>query len=231
MRSLVRFLVIVLAMAVALPLWGDDQQKAEKELNRITALASDGVGRTVVNQSMAQYFNAKRPDLVLERRDTGLNYGQLFVMRTLVAAGAKQEEIAASLKAGKNISQIASEHQLNWKELNNEAKKLNAKIDDNLYTYLLDRKKSESQDQADGYLLTLDGVIADNQVSKSDMDQAGDRYVRIKDRAEEFNRRANRLSIPDQQAAYRDNVRSGGPQGSGGAGPSGGAPPAAGGPR
>jgi len=233
MRVFIRSLAVLVALCVALPAVADDQQKATKELNKVTAMASDPIGRTVVNLTLAETFSVKRPDLVLERRDTGLNYGSVFVEYELIAAGAKKEDIAAKVKAGKDIFQIAGEHQANWKQILDDAKKLNGKIDENLYTYLEDRKKATARDQADGYLLNLDGVTADNQVSQGELSQAEDRYVRVKDRAEEASRRANRLSTADQQAAYRDNARSAGPQGGGasGGGPSGGAEPSAGGPR
>lgn len=213
MKTVFRLLPVVLAVAVALPVRADDREKAQKELNKITALASDAVGRTVINLSMADYFKAKRPDLVLERRDTGLNYGQLFVMHTLMIQGVSKDEIASQVKSGQDIFSIANAHRLNWKQVGDNAKKLNAQIDQDLYHRFLDKKAGTEKDQADGYLLTLDGVIADNSVTPGDMNEAGERFRRQRDRADDQNRRANKLDDAAANSARRDNLRSSGPGG------------------
>jgi hypothetical protein len=213
MKTLTCVFAVVLVIAISLPAWGDDQQKAEKELNKITALASDGTGRTVVNFSMAANFAAKRSDLVMERRDTGLNYGQIFVMHALITAGAKKEDIASQLKAGKNIFAIADADKIDWRQVGEEAKKLNSKIDQDLYQRLLDKKAGVALDQKDGYLLSLDGVVADNEVSKGDLNQAQERFMKQKDRADDQNHRANKLDASGENSGRTDNVRSGGPGG------------------
>jgi hypothetical protein len=213
MKSLLRSLTVILLILAALPAFSDDQQKAKKEANKFIALASDGIGRTVVNLSMAETFNIKRPDLVMERRDTGMNYGALFIAQELIAAGAKREEIAAQLKAGKTIYQIGDERHANWSQIAADAKKLNSKIDNDLYQRLLDRKAGTARDQADGYMLSMDGVTADNDVSKGDISEAEDRYVKKRDQADEANRRANKLDTSAENSARRDNLRSSGPGG------------------
>src|SRR5262249_50793211 len=131
MKQFVRWFAVFLVLSSLA--YGDDLQKAKKELNRITAMANDGMGRTVVNLSMAETFKVKRPDLVMERRNTGLNYGSLFVARTLMVDGMKKEEIVAELKAGKDIYQIANAKQADWKKITADAKKFNYSVDDNLY--------------------------------------------------------------------------------------------------
>jgi len=60
MKSPTRFLVFLTALIVALPAFGDDQQKAQKELNQITAMARDFTGRTVVNLTMSQTLSVPR---------------------------------------------------------------------------------------------------------------------------------------------------------------------------
>lgn len=230
MKRAVRYgFVVLVALAVSLPAMADDQGKAKKEINKFVAMATDGTGRRMVNLSMAEMFSVKRSDLVMERRDTGMNYGAIFIAHELMSKGAKLSDISTQLKAGKDIFKIADEQHADWKAMASEAKKLNSKLDDNLYKNFADPKGSEAKDQADNYSLALDGVNADAEASKDEISQAQDRYMRVKDRAEEIAKRDSRLNTADQNAAYRDNVRSAGPQSQGGA--SGGAPPAAGGPR
>ena len=66
----------------------------------------------------------QRLDLVTERRETGLNYGGLFVAHELTKNGLAMNDFAARLKSGKDIFQIGSEVNANWKEINDHAKKL-----------------------------------------------------------------------------------------------------------
>ncbi len=230
MKSLITCsLAIFLALIFALPASADDQGKVKKETGKMTAMATDGTGRRTVNLSMAEMFNVKRPDLVMERRKTGMNYGSLFVAHELVANGAKMDEIAAQLASGKDIFQVGDDLHANWKQVANDAKKLNGKIDDNLYKHFLDPKADDAKDAADNYALSLDGVKADSDVKQDEISQAQDRYVMWRDRADAATKRGGKLNTADQNAAYRDNVRSAGPQSQGGG--AGGAPPAAGGPR
>jgi hypothetical protein len=218
-------MVVLLALSVARPAFSDDKEKAMKELKRVAAMATDATGRVVVNQSIAEALNVKRPDLVMERRDTNLNYSGLFVAHKLTAGGMKWEEIAAGLKGGKDILQMADSKDANWKQIADDTKALNARIDANLYKRLVNRKAAEAQDQSDGYSAVLDGVASDNTVAQKDIDQAQDRYLAVKGRAEDASRRANRLDMATENAAHRDNARSGGPA----AGSSGGTAPEAGG--
>src|SRR5882672_3226743 len=140
MKRLSHLSITLLALTIAIPAFGDDQQKAEKQLHKITAMATDATGRRVVSITVADALEAKRPDLVMERRTMNLNYGDLFVAHGLVQRGAKMEDIAAQLKAGKNIGQIATEQQADWKQIAADAKKLNAKMEDNLYKHFLSGK-------------------------------------------------------------------------------------------
>jgi len=56
----------LLALAMAIPSFGDDQQKAEKQLHKITAMATDGTGRRVVSITLADALGAKRLGLLHE---------------------------------------------------------------------------------------------------------------------------------------------------------------------
>jgi hypothetical protein len=226
--------IAALVLVLALPALADDQGKAKKELDKITAMASDATGRRITNVTMAEMLQAKRRDLLMQRRENEINYGDLFLAYQIAAQGAKLEDVFAQVKAGKPIYDVANGFHVDWKKVADQAKSLNGKVDDNLYTHFAhDPEKTRSDearaDEEAGYNLIYDGVKADNNVSQSDISKAQDRYLLWRDRGQEFAKRAGKLSIADQNAAYRDNVRSGGPQSQGGG--SGGAPPAAGGPR
>src|SRR6266480_4453184 len=75
MKSLLPYSLVILAMIVALPALADDQQKAEKQVNKVTAMSTDATGRRVVSMTASDLLNTKRPDVVQERHETGLNYG------------------------------------------------------------------------------------------------------------------------------------------------------------
>src|ERR1700722_15037863 len=100
MTNATRILILALTVTLALPAFCDDQQKAEKELIKITAMATDFTGRRAVNLTMAETFSVPRPKLVEDRGLTGLNYGSLFVAEQLVKNGVGLEDIAAQLKSG-----------------------------------------------------------------------------------------------------------------------------------
>ena len=226
--------ILALILLTGLTALAADQDKSRKELDKVTALATDATGRRMVNVSMAQVLNAKRYDLIMERRSNEINYGSLFLMHQLINNGGKAADISAQLTAGKTIYQIADEQHADWKKVLDQAKALNAKIDDNLYKHFSvdpkeTKKQENAEDEAANYNIIYDGVKADNDVSQSEISKAQDRYLALRNRGEEYAKRGNRLSTADQNAAYRDNARSGGPQSQGGG--SGGAAPAAGGVR
>jgi hypothetical protein len=172
------------ALTIAIPAFGDDQRKAEKHLHKITAMATDATGRRVVSITVADTLGAKRPDLVMERKAMNLNYGDLFLAHVLVKNGAKMEDIAAQLKAKKNIGEIANEQNADWKQIAADAKKLNSKMEDNLYKHFVNSKADFERDQADKYDPVFDGVSADNDVSKDDIENAERIYQVWHDRAE-----------------------------------------------
>ncbi len=218
----------MLILVTVVPALASDQDKARKELDKITAMAADATGRRIVNSSMAQVLNARRFDLLMERRNNEINYGSLFLMHQLISMGMKLDDISAQLKSGKNMYQIAGEQKVDWKKITEQAKAMNERIDKDLFDHFSGAKAAaeKKQDEDDNYNIIYDGVKADNDISSDAIDRAGERYQNIRARAEAGSRHANGLSTTDRNAAYRDNVRSAGPQGGGG---SGGAAPAAGG--
>ena len=175
--------IALLALAVSIPAFGDDQQKAEKQLHKVTAMATDGTGRRIVSMTVADTLAVKRPDLVMERRTMGLNYGDLFLAHTRVKNGAKMDDIAAQLKAKKKMADIANERHADWKQIAADAKKLNSKVEDNLYKHFISGKIDLERDQTDQYDPTFDGISADSDVSKEEIADAENTYQIWQDRA------------------------------------------------
>ena len=199
MKRLSYLSITLLALTVAIPAFGDDQQKADKQLHKITALATDATGRRVVSVTVADTLAAKRPDLVLERRTMNMNYGDLVIAHVLVKSGTKMDDIAAQLKAGKKMGQIASEQHADWKQIAADAKKLNAKVEDNLYNHFLNGKPLTERDAAEGYDPMIDGVAADNDVSKDEIAEAEHTYLLWRDRADQ--KKGSNLDTSSEKAA------------------------------
>lgn len=217
MKSNAVLLASLVLLLTALPSFGDDQQKAQKEINKVTAMAADFNGRRVVNLSISEMYNVPRGTLVQERTQTGLNYGNLFIAEELAKQGTNTNDIAAKLKAGSTISNLANEQHLDWKQVAANAKRLNSLIDNNLYNFFLGKKVTAAQDGADKYDVHFDGVKADADVSKQDIASAQDRYQLWSERAtkDQGKQRNQGLSPGDERVAYSDHVATGGPQGGG----------------
>lgn len=191
--------VLLTLFALAIPSLSDDQQKAEKQLRKITAMASDPTGRRVVSITLADTAQAKRQDLVMERRASNINYGDLFVATELVKNGAKMDDIAAQLKSGKSMADIANAQHVDWKQIASEAKKLNTKVEDNLYKHFVSGKADAARDVADSYDPMMDGVAADSNVPKDDIADAEHTYQLWRDRADKV--RDSKLDSSTEKAA------------------------------
>lgn len=191
--------VSVLALILAVPGFCDDQQKAEKQLHKITAMATDPTGRRVISMMVADEFEAKRPALVMERRMMNINYGDLIIAHELVKSGEKMDDIGAQLKSGKNIADIATAQHADWKQIGSEAKKLDAKMEDKLYRHFIDGRADAARDLADSYDPTIDGVAADNNVSKEEIADAEHTYQLWRDRADKS--KDSRLDSSTEKAA------------------------------
>ena len=189
----------LLILILPISAFGDDQEKADKQLHKITALATDATGRRVVSATVADALVSKRPDLVAERRSMNVNYGDLYVAHVLVKSGAKMDDIAAQLKAGKKMGQIAGEMHADWKQISADAKKLNAKVEDNLYNHFLNGKPLTDRDASEGYDPVIDGVAADNDVSKDEIAEAERTYLLWRDRADQ--KKGSSLDTASEKAA------------------------------
>lgn len=212
------FALAIVSVALAVPTLADDQQNAEKQFKKITAMTADFTGRRAVNKAMAEFLNLKRTDLVVQRRNTGLNYGYLFLANQLVTAGMTMDDIAAQLKSGKTLFQLANEHHVNWKQVASDAKKMNGRIDDGLFKRFLNSKSLE-EDTAAQYDPAFDAVTADGDTTKESLEEAQDRYLTFKKRADEQQNRGGRLGTADEKAAAYDHVKNGGPAGRTDSGP------------
>ena len=206
-------LVVLFGVLAALPALGDDQTKAQKQLDRITAMASDLVGRRVVGITMSDLLNQKRTDLVKQRKQNNLNYGALFLMRQLTAAGMTDQELAEQLKSGKSIFDVANARHIDWKQVFSEAKKLNSKVDRHLFEYFFDSRADHQRDKDEGYSVFADSVKADDDVNADAIDAATDAYVRARDMAmQRPGRQAEQgLNATDELQFRRDHARAGAP--------------------
>lgn len=200
MKRRALFWVSLILTLVVIPALADDQQKAEKQLHKLTAMASDPTGRRVVSVTVADDLGAKRPDIVTERRDMQVSYGDIYLAHALVKSGVKMDAIATDVKAGKKMADIANANHADWKAIANDAKKTNAKMEDGLYKNFLNGKPLHDRDAADNYDVNIDGVNADNDISKDDLADAEKTYQLWKDRATQSS--GGKLDTSSEQAAY-----------------------------
>lgn len=216
MKNIAGFLAFMVLLLLATPAFSDDQQKAQKEINKITAMATDFDGRRVVNLSMSQMFKVPRSALVEQRGQTGLNYGGLFIAQELEQGGVTIAAIAGKLNSGSKISDVANEQHLDWKRIAEDAKKFNAAVDQNLYLFFRGKAATAAQDAADKYDVHYDGVKTDADVGKQEIASAQDRYLHWKDRAAQTRGTDKKgMSYGDERIADMDHVAGGGPQGGG----------------
>jgi len=223
-----RVLVCLVALLIAVPAVANDQQKAQKELNKVTAMARDLTGRTVVNLTMSQTLNVPRMTLVQERTETGLNYGSLFLASELVKSGATMADIAAQLKAGKKITDVANDRHADWKAIAEDTKKFNSAVDGNLYKYFLGERRSATPAAmktagalaaVEEYDVHHDGVKADaDDASDKEIADAGDRFRMMKDQAAKAQGDNKTLSLGDERIGYSDHTQGPGAVGTGAGG-------------
>ena len=120
----IHFLIALFGLSSGTLAWASDQQKAEKRMHYIAAMAADETARAIINQTMAEAVHARRIDLQRQRKAMNLNYGSLFLAHQLTDPALRMLDIAVQLEAGKTIVQIANEHNANWKLIADAATKL-----------------------------------------------------------------------------------------------------------
>ena|SRR5438270_342729 len=204
--SLLSLLLVVTTSALAS---ADDRQRAEKQVRKITAMATDKIGRRMVSMSVADTFKASRPELVEERRRIGLDYGSFFVAHELVTMGMKATDIESMLSTGKSIWQIGDEWHADWKRIAADAKKENNKIEDYIYRHFLNKKNDESgrqRDLAEKYDIARDAVRTDFNVTPAEMVEAQTRYIFWRDQAGKAQGSGGNLSPRERIAAGMDHA-------------------------
>jgi hypothetical protein len=173
-----------LSLFLASPSYGDDHQKAQKQLHKLVAMATDATGRRIVSITVADSLGVSRMQLMAERKSMNLNYGDVVLLHALLGSGVAASEIGSQVKANKNLDQIAEEHQSDWKQLEKNAKKLFDKVQDNLYQHFINPRATSLRDSSDSYSAVVDGVPADSQVSKEEIAEAERAYLVWRDRAD-----------------------------------------------
>jgi hypothetical protein len=211
---MVRRVLFSLILIPLLPLFSsaDDQQKAQKLLNQVKAMATDPAGRRAVSLATSEIVLVSRSELVRRRRAMDIDYGELFIAYELVKSGVKMDDIVAQRKSGKTIGQIAEARGADWKQIASEAKKLNSRLEANLLKHFANQKNSVERDRGDGYDPFLDNVRADGNVSQKDIEEAQKRYLFLHDHAGVTS--DAKLDTVTERAARTvrtDPIRSGGP--------------------
>jgi hypothetical protein len=194
----------------------NDQQKADKEMRKLTAMSADATARRMVSMSLADTLKINRALLTQQRRVLNLSYGNLFLLHQLLDDKTSIADIAAALRSGKDLQKIASDHNANWKTISQNAKKMNDTVEDKIYRHFLNDKNTQADDLrdfADKYDPDRDLVKADAEATPQEISDARDRYVFWRNRASVGHDNDRRLGLAEENAAYADHVRGGGPQG------------------
>jgi hypothetical protein len=202
-------LSLLFLLSTSAAVYGDDREKAEKLVRKITAMATDKVGRQLVSMSVADTFKLPRPALVHQRRQLSLDYGSFFVAHELIGGGTTLPDIAADLKAGKTIWQVGNERHADWKKIAADAKKQNAKIEDYIYRHFLNKKNYEADQQrdlADKYDIRQDAVRTDFNVTPDEMVEAQTRYVFWRTEAGKMNSATGSMTQAQRMAAGLDHA-------------------------
>jgi len=207
----IAWLLSLLIVSSSLLASADDRQKAEKQVRKITAMATDKVGRRMVSMSVADTLKIPRPVMVEQRRKSGLDYGSFFVAHELVASGVAMGDIMAAVTAGKTIWQIGDEQHANWKQIEADAKKQNRRIEDYIYRHFLNKKNDEAdqlRDIADKYDIMQDAVPTDFNVTPEEMVAAQARYIFWRDEAGKLQGSGKSMTDRERKAAGMDHADS-----------------------
>lgn len=211
MNHVAWLLSLFLFLTSSLAASADDRQKAEKQVRKITAMATDKIGRRMVSMSIADTFKLPRPVMVEQRRKIALDYGSFFVAHELVASGMVMADIVSGLSAGKTIWQIADENHANWRQIEADAKRQNSKIEDYIYRHFVNKKNDDAdgqRDLAEKYDLSRDAVRTDFNVTPEEMLEAQTRYIFWRDEAGKSQGPGRNMSDRERKAANMDHADS-----------------------
>jgi hypothetical protein len=163
--------------------YADDKEKAEKQLRMMTAMSRDDTARSIISRTFADAFKMERPQMVVQRRNLGLNYGSLFLAQELMQSGAQMNQIVEQLRARKSMVDITNTLHGDWKRIAADAKKMNSRIDDAIYKHFLHSKPDETRDKVDRYNPRQDLVRADADATPQEIAAAQHDYVFWRDQA------------------------------------------------
>jgi hypothetical protein len=136
--------------------------KLEEELFMIDLAAAVGDGRRAVNKVMAAHLGVRREQLVAERKETTLPYGELFAAHKFAGLGnAPFTHVAQDMKEGQSLLEVSTEHQVKLKKVLSSARKLNKAIDKELDRMAKGEESDRVQDIADAYDPSVDYLSAD----------------------------------------------------------------------
>lgn len=203
MRPRLGFVTVLATLLSAVPAFSDDQQKAEKQIRKISAMATDVNARSIVSRSMADMLKIERNQLQRERRAMTLNYGCLFIAHELTARGMRMLDVAMRLQAHQTIFQIANDAHADWKKIADDAKKLNGRIEENIYQHFLHAAADRVRDVTDKYDSTADWVKTDADATPGEVVEAQQTYVLWRDRAGSIEGKVGEVSATDQLASQK----------------------------
>jgi hypothetical protein len=181
-----RLAACIVLLAVSVLCLADDREKAEKQLRKITAMATDKTGRCMVSVNVADFFKVPRPALVDQRRQMSLDYGSYFLFQELQRGGVPIKDLVNALQSQQTVWQIADQHHADWDRIADDAKKVNNRIDDSIYRHFLNKKYLEADQQRDfedRYDPVKDAVRTDFDISPKEMADAQTRYILWRNRA------------------------------------------------
>jgi hypothetical protein len=183
MNRSARNVIWLLFCVIPLLASADDQQKAHKILNKLTAMAIDPAGKRAVSLAISQQLSVARDELAQRRHALNLSYGDLFVAYQLTRTGMLMEDLADKIKTGKTVWQAADDAHTDWKRIAAEARKLGSKVDNNLLAHFASKKSDAERERADGYDPFRDTVKADNNVAQQEIEDAQKSYAFLRDHA------------------------------------------------
>jgi hypothetical protein len=154
-----------------------DEEKAERQMRMMTALARDETARGVISRTFSDVFKIERSQLVAERQALLLNYGDLFLTHELVLCGVQMTHVATELHAHKDVFEIADSSGADWKRIAADAKKMNDRINDGIYKHFLHAEADNQRDVRDRYVASADHVSTDQESTLEEMVKARDDYI------------------------------------------------------
>jgi len=200
-----RLAACLVLLALSVSSLADDRQKAEKQLRKIAAMATDKTGRCMVSANVSDFFKVPRPILVEQRRQMSLDYGSYFLFQELHRSGLPIEDLANGLKSQKTLWQMAEQHHADWDRIADDAKKVNNQIDDSIYHHFLNKKYLEAdlqRDNDDKYDPIKDAVRTDFDLTPKEMVDAQARYIMWRNRASAIQSSGHMTTQSELSAGY-----------------------------